>query len=97
MGTITFADPVKHPPLQAADLIAYRMRKLVARKLAGKPVVAEGSWDEELESRHNPIIGYLERDQLQPIMDRVVAVRLEMMAAAIKKVEMPPAVAWIPS
>jgi hypothetical protein len=86
MGVISFASKVKYPPLQAADLKAYRMRKLVARKLANKPVVSEGSWDEELESRHNLIIGYLEGDKLQPIMDRVVAMRLDMLAVALKKI-----------
>jgi hypothetical protein len=85
MGAITFAETIKYPPLQAADLMAYRMRKLIGRKRANKPVVAEGSWDEELESRHNLIMGYLEGDNLQPIVDKVIAARLEMIAAAIKK------------
>jgi len=86
MGTITFASNIKRLELQAADLIAYRMRKLVSRTLAGKPAVSEGSWDEELESRHNLVIGYITGDKLQPIMDQVIAARMEMIAANLKKI-----------
>jgi len=86
MGTITFASNSKYLPLQAADLIAYRMRKMVSRRLGGKPEASKGSWDAELESRHNLIIGYITADKLQPVIDKIIAVRLKMIAKALKKI-----------
>ena len=48
MGSLTYASRTKYIQLQAADLLAYRTRKVLARKIAGKAPVSEGSWDEEL-------------------------------------------------
>ena len=72
MGALIYAPRARHIQLQAADLLAYRQRKVLTRKIAGKKAVNEGSWDEELESRHNLVIGYFDEDNLKKHVARVI-------------------------
>jgi hypothetical protein len=50
MGSIAFVCKEKYVALQAADLAAYRMRKMLTRRLRGQPTTIPGSWDEELSA-----------------------------------------------
>jgi len=58
MGTIAFASKKECVPLQAADLLASRTRKMFGRRLRGdSPLIKPGSWDEALLARghvHTP-------------------------------------------
>jgi len=69
MGSLTYAPRHRYIQLQAADLLAYRTRKVLARKIAGRKPVNEGSWDEDLESRHNLVIGYYDEPALKKFVD----------------------------
>ena len=53
LGGITFEDKAVYIPLQAADLVAFRMRKVFTRMCAGKEGINPGSWDDELGKRGN--------------------------------------------
>lgn len=64
MGSITFADNKTYIPLQAADLLAFRQRKVLTRIIEGTAAVSTGSWDEALESRHNLIMNYYDGNNL---------------------------------
>jgi len=81
MGSLTYASRTKYIQLQAADLLAYRTCKVLARKIAGKKPVSEGSWDEELESRHNLVIGYFDEENLTRFVARVIRDRPAFLAA----------------
>jgi hypothetical protein len=71
MGSITFADHRKCLPLQAADLLAYRMRKMFTRKLQGLKPINSKSWDDALCARRNLITPYYDEDTLRELIARM--------------------------
>lgn len=64
LGSIAFVPKGQFRAHEAADLIAYRMRKVITRQLSGKPTFNPGSWDEELIARKSLVVGYVNRDGL---------------------------------
>jgi hypothetical protein len=81
MGAITFVRKEQYIPLQAADLLAFRMRKVVTRKLKGLQAINSGSWDEELGARRNLIVGHYDADNLKIAVEGITRVTLELMKA----------------
>ncbi|HUF54328.1 MAG TPA: DUF3800 domain-containing protein [Dehalococcoidia bacterium] len=79
LGTITLdADKEKYPPLQAADLLAVRMRKVTSRITVGNqaPITA-GGWDDQLGGRKNVSVRYFYGEELQGVIDNTVALHRE--------------------
>ena len=72
MGSIAFVPKGKFRAHEAADLFAYRMRKVITRKLAGKEPFAPGSWDEQLNARKRLVVGYFFRSNLEAIVAEAV-------------------------
>jgi hypothetical protein len=72
LGSIAFVPKGQFRAHEAADLIAYRMRKVVTRTLAGREPFTKGSWDEELNARNNLVIGYFPRANIQEFVDAVI-------------------------
>lgn len=69
MGAISFVDSRRCPPLQAADLLAFRTRKTLSRSLKGdSPLVKPGSWDEALTARGNVITSYYDEPALRSML-----------------------------
>jgi hypothetical protein len=75
MGTIAFVPKGQYRAHEAADLIAYRMRKVVTRLLAGKEPVTPDSWDEELNARQNLVIGYFARPNIETFVRAAISER----------------------
>ena len=71
MATIQFVSKEKHIPIQAADLLAFRMRKVLTRKLKGKRPINTGSWDEELAARGNLVMSYYDAENLRTLAANV--------------------------
>jgi hypothetical protein len=68
-GSITFANNKDHPPLQAADLLAFRMRKMLTRKFKNQNVITEkGSWDDALLARKNVYNKYHDAETLKIVV-----------------------------
>ena len=76
MGSITFADKGTYVPLQAADLLAFRMRKVLTRKLNGQAPITTGSWDEELGLRGNLVMKYYDAEGLNIVLSAKVQSRI---------------------
>ncbi|MGO9451129.1 MAG: hypothetical protein ACLQDV_08815 [Candidatus Binataceae bacterium] len=64
LGSIAFVPKGLFRAHEAADLIAYRMRKVITRQVSGKPAFSAGSWDEELNARRSLVVAYVQRDGL---------------------------------
>jgi Protein of unknown function (DUF3800) len=77
MGAFAFVNRRRYRPIQAADLLAYRQRKVFTRKLNGSYLVKEGSWDSALIARRNLRAGCYEKDDLQIHRNRVLVDRNE--------------------
>ena len=75
MGALAYVDRKKYRPIQAADLLAYRQRKVFTRKLNGDYLVKDGSWDSALLARQNLIAGYYDKENLETHLNRVLADR----------------------
>lgn len=75
MGSITFVDKEKYLPIQAADLLAFRQRKVLTRIINGLPPISTGSWDEALESRHNLVMAYYDERNLPIVISEMEAAR----------------------
>lgn len=56
MGSITFADMRKQLPLQAADMLTYRMRQVNEKLFAGEPKVTKKELDFALEQKPGSLI-----------------------------------------
>lgn len=65
MGTIAFVPKGKFRAHEAADLFAYRMRKVITRMIQGKEPFTTGSWDEQLNARHSLVVPYFKRSNLE--------------------------------
>jgi hypothetical protein len=66
MGSIAFVPKGKFRAHEAADLFAYRMRKVITRRIAGiEPAFKPGSWDDQLNARNSLKVGYFQRDNLK--------------------------------
>lgn len=68
MADIHFVDKKNHIPIQAADLLAFRMRKVLTRKLEGKVAINTGSWDDELAARRNLVLSYYDVENLKKLV-----------------------------
>jgi hypothetical protein len=68
MGGIAFEDEERYTPLQAADLLAGRARKMITRQVAGKPTITPGSWDDELFRLRNIDTSYYEAGALRALL-----------------------------
>lgn len=79
LGTITNdADRAEYIPLQAADLLAGRMRIVTSRGVAGRePIVSAGSWDEALDARHTLSVRYFEGETLKQAIDSTIDLHIE--------------------
>ena len=73
LGSIAFVPKGLFRAHEAADLIAYRMRKVITRRVSGKPAFSAGSWDEELNARHSLVVGYFERSNLEAFVAEIAA------------------------
>lgn len=71
MGTIAFADSRRFLPLQAADLLAHRTRKMFTRKLEDRKPINPGSWDDELYAKGNIFSPYYTADTLRALVTRI--------------------------
>jgi hypothetical protein len=65
LGSIVFVPKGKFRAHEAADLFAFRMRKVITRLIAGKKPFARGGWDEQLNARKSLIVGYFTRPNLE--------------------------------
>jgi hypothetical protein len=72
MGPISFEHSRQAVPLQAADLLASRARKMLTRRLRGETMMTPGGWDEALFSRQNVVTSYFTKENLQDVVDYVV-------------------------
>lgn len=70
-GTIAFADKVDCVPLQAADLLAGRCRKVLTRILEGKTAINKDSWDDVLGSRGNIHFAYFDGPALNDFFSSI--------------------------
>jgi len=71
-GSIAFVDKRKFIPLQAADLLAFRLRKIETRAKDGRKLITEGSWDDALllnETAHVMYYGPHELKSIQALFD----------------------------
>lgn len=73
MGAIAFATKEEAIPLQAADLVTYRMRKIITQKLERNKPFDLGSWDTALGGGDTLNARYHNADTLKEIADRVTA------------------------
>jgi hypothetical protein len=67
LGSITFVSSRQYILLQAADLLAARLRKIEARARAGGKMITEGGWDEVLLPTDRTFVGYFGQDELKGI------------------------------
>lgn len=67
LGSIAFVDKREYLPLQAADLIAFRLRKIEARARLGNKLITEGGWDDLLLSNETAHVIYYRAENLQAI------------------------------
>ena len=75
MGSIAFENKKSYIPLQAADLLAFRQRKVLTRMIKGLAPISTGSWDEALESRHNLIMNYFDGQNLPIVISGMEEMR----------------------
>lgn len=72
MGSITFLQKgQRYRALEAADLLAGRMRKAVGRKLKGEDPFMPGTWNAHLNAREHLVIGYFPRDAIAAMVAEV--------------------------
>jgi len=66
MGALTFADMRHTLPLQAADMVAYRMRQVLTKKCRGQNTVSNNAFDAALAPEGKKLhILYYEEEQLK--------------------------------
>lgn len=73
MGSIAFVPKGKFRGHEAADLFAFRMRKIITRKIKGEePAFKPGSWDEQLNARQSLKVGYFDQQNRRFCLFRVL-------------------------
>jgi hypothetical protein len=75
MGVFSYVNRKRYKPIQAADLLAYRQRKVFTRKLNADYLVKNESWDSALIARRNLIARYYDKEHLEIHLNRVLAER----------------------
>ncbi|HLY22032.1 MAG TPA: hypothetical protein VKT83_06145 [bacterium] len=69
LGAVMFAAKDQYLQLHAADLLAYRLRKMLVRKVAGKTVISAGSWDDALRADRNILTSYFAEPELRRMVE----------------------------
>lgn len=64
-GGISFQSKIDYVPLQAADLLAGRARKIMTRLLKGEGKIPEAGWDNALMQRDNIVLRYADDEVLE--------------------------------
>lgn len=73
IGGISFEDKATYLPLQAADLLAYRIRKRLTQKMSGKGKnPKKGSWDAALALKNNLIMPYWDAEILKAELPKII-------------------------
>ncbi len=70
-GSFEFADKSDRIPLQAADLLAARVRRSFTRVFINGAPLPPGSWDSALGKRANIFLRYYDEEYLQQMADSV--------------------------
>ena len=82
MGTLSFAESKATPPLQAADMLAYRMRQVNEKLILGTPSVKKSELDHAMfPNRANGIHTHHDREQLRIVAAHMERIRPQVEAA----------------